>query len=199
MVEGTETQIPELTDSYRKARRTLTMCSAVLLFWEYVGVTISGSKEQTISPLGIKVGLKNPEVVPSIIFLLTLYLFFRFYLEWSQVSPKRRDHMSARLDMLTTSLITLAAVGLYMFQILSDVRVADFVSTYRWIIYPALTVAFFVAGFYSSHVARTQGGERTRKLLPIFERYILPAMVLLVISPLIWRLINSLTSVFTEN
>ena len=86
---------PHLTDGYHKARRSLALTSGVFIVWEILGIEIGGQAK--IPGADIPVILKNPRIVPTLIFVLVLYFAARTMIEWYQCDPNRRRHPASRI------------------------------------------------------------------------------------------------------
>lgn len=122
----------EMPEAYHKARRQLSLFSAILIFWEYVGIRFGEKAEEPITtkmPLfDVKVRLENPEVIPVIIVLLVLYFSFRITIEWKQSDINRRAEMAPRVDLVTSYFLAFVSLALFIFQQLFAFRLADFLT-----------------------------------------------------------------------
>lgn len=125
--------LPSMPDAYHKARRQLSLFSAILIFWEYVGIRI-GAKvaEPTTGSLllsDMKIRLENPEVIPFVIAAIVIYFAFRLIIEWNLSSPRCRAHPACKIDLTVSYIIAAAALSLFILQKKFTIRLADFVDT----------------------------------------------------------------------
>jgi hypothetical protein len=128
-----KTETPtEFSDAYHKARRQLTLYSAILIAWEYVGIRL-GSKD--LDPIIVKVPIaetkvriEHPEVIPIIILLLIIYFIIRFTIEWHQNDIERRKRKVSRIDFYLSNSLAVFAIILFIFQNLSNFRLANIVT-----------------------------------------------------------------------
>ena len=142
-----------LPGTYHKARARLVLFSAVLLVWDVVGIQLSAIPVIGLQPT------RNPEAIPWLVALAVLYFGFRFEVEWRQYEaelqrPLRellvRGGMANSIDIerfylrairacfsdrFASYWIGAIALGVFVFQHLSDVRVAEV---------PAIAVGGFV-------------------------------------------------------
>ena len=115
-----------LTDAYRKARRMLTALSAILLAWEYVGITIVS--EAQIPGSGAKITVKNPEVAPTVILLFVVYFSVRLYIEWKLCPGRAWNLAVCRVDVTLAYSLATIGVGVYVLQQIPGFRVADYLT-----------------------------------------------------------------------
>ena len=123
----------QMSESYHRARRMFALLSGILIAWEYIGINIGGDRVNNhqsvtgITPgIGLPVTIRNPEIIPTIIFILVLYFSFRFTIEWTHSPIKIRHHLTSLIDVVVAYLIGLAAVILFAVQRMTQVRLADF-------------------------------------------------------------------------
>ena len=130
-VEALKADAPQMTETYQKARRNLTLASGVLLAWEYVGVQVgdpnsSGCKQAAELPLGsMQVCLLNPEVLPQVILFIVAYFAVRLWIEWSQCDLWRRTQIPCLADYGGALFLAVIAVFLFLIQKFSGLRVAS--------------------------------------------------------------------------
>lgn len=123
---------PEMPNAYHRARRQLCLFSAILIFWEYVGIKLGEKVAEpptTTMPLvGIKVRLENPEVIPVIMIVIVLYFTFRLTIEWQQIAPKRKLQTASWIDLIASYAIAVFALLIYVLQSIFHLRIADFLT-----------------------------------------------------------------------
>jgi hypothetical protein len=145
-----DVSLPSMPDAYHKARRQLNLFSAILIFWEYVGIRIGEKAAEDVSSkipsLDIKVRLENPEVIPLVIAAIVLYFAFRLSIEWNQSSPRRRAQWASKIDLTVSYIIAAVALVLFLFQKKFTIRVAEFLDVST--ISSALLGALLGAGFW---------------------------------------------------
>lgn len=111
--------IPALSDTYHKARRSYGFFAGLFLAWELVGVSF-GEK-----PFGsYNVTLKSSEAVPYVLFLLLLYFAFRTTIEWFQCDTERRSTAVSRIDFWSSHSIALLSLIVFFIQIYTGEQIA---------------------------------------------------------------------------
>ena len=122
-------EIPPLTDAYHKARRQQGLFSAILIFWEYVGIKIGEKEAQHVTTklpqTDLKITILNQEAIPLIIFLLVIYFSVRLFIEWLQCDPQRREYYAFKFDLRMSFSLAFIAIAAYIFQQLSEIRIAE--------------------------------------------------------------------------
>ena len=115
-----------MTNSYQNARKLLILFSAILIAWEYVGIEIGSSVK--LPPVGTDINIHNPEIVPSLIFIMVLYFAFRYTVEWWLIPLNERLLVPLVVDRIVTYLVGLASIVVYVFQRTSEFRLAEHLS-----------------------------------------------------------------------
>lgn len=111
---------PPFGPSYEKARRAYTLCGALLLAWELIGLDV---RETPIESLHVT--LKSPQAVPYVLIALVGYCAFRFAVEWYQADPDRRRRWVSRADYAVAHVIGMASIALYLFQAMLQTQLVD--------------------------------------------------------------------------
>ncbi len=86
----------------------------------------TGGASGTMPLVGIPVTFRNPEVIPTVIFILVLYFGFRFTIEWRQCPESIRDHRTTKVDAGVAYAIGFAAFVLFTVQRITEFRLAEF-------------------------------------------------------------------------
>jgi hypothetical protein len=127
-----------LSDHYHKAHKQVTLCAALLLCWEFVGVDLNQAKSAGGNIGAIVGSLKSPQAVPWVLVILVLYFLFKFNVEWHQCNEARRKLTAALFDFWAAWIIACTALLLFCVQTLSQVQFADSLNSRR---VPALVTA----------------------------------------------------------
>lgn len=124
------TDTPQLSERYYKARRNLVVASSILLAWEFVGFEVRGKEESagdtSASLFGLKVDILNPEVIPTVVFFITIYTIFRISVEWSQSSSYAKSLRSSYVEHALTVIFSVSSIFLFLFQSTTDFRLAEY-------------------------------------------------------------------------
>lgn len=120
-------KLPPLPGTYHKARARLVLFSAVLLFWDVVGIQLSAIPGTGLEPT------KNPEAIPWLVALVVLYFGGRLWVEWLQCDPERRSVRACRIDHFASYGIAVFALGVFVFQQVTTLRVAELLSEATWV------------------------------------------------------------------
>lgn len=119
---------------YYKARRNLVIASGILLAWEFVGIEVRGKEDSagdtSASLFGIKVDILNPEVIPTVVMVVTLYLVFRLVSEWAIERWIFKQNRPLKLDFFVSIFIATLSVLLFLYQFVTDRILADIVIGY---------------------------------------------------------------------
>ncbi len=112
----------------------LALFSGILIAWEYVGVQIGRSNLATLkTPVtDTPVTLSSPEVIPNVIISLILYFLVRLLIEWSISSKDLRRQAPAQLDLGLAVSLSLIAIGLFIIQTTTGIRLADMLTPYAF-------------------------------------------------------------------
>ena len=152
---------PQMTEAYHKARRLLALFSGILIAWEYVGLRIG---EQTGGPVTTKlpitetvVTIKNAEVIPVVVVILTIYFGFRLAIEWLQCDAQARTTLASKTDLQVAYFLASAAVLLFVLQRTTELRLADLLTP---VVAKGLIQATFFCGIAVYLVSRTRRGTR---------------------------------------
>lgn len=127
-IKGEKPDIPPLSDEYHRARRNLTFASAVLLSWEFVGIDLGNSA--TLPALDIPVTIRNPQVVPIVIFALVAYFLGRLLIEWNQNPIGRRLLRAPTIDVSLSISLSALAITIYLAQLISGLDVATYLKAW---------------------------------------------------------------------
>lgn len=144
-------EIPQLAPEYPKARRQLVLWSALLIAYELIGIDMQELAKAGGNAGAIAKSLRNPEAIPWVLLALVVYFFYRVWVEWENSPIARRKERGARIDRGVTWAISFAALGLYAFQRMAEVRAATLIAEN-----PSRTVSLLVgtaAGMTASMVA----------------------------------------------
>jgi hypothetical protein len=120
-----------LSDHYHKAHKQVTLCAALLLCWEFVGVDLNQAKSAGGNIGAIVGSLKSPQAVPWVLVILVLYFLFKFNVEWHQCNEARRKLTAALFDFWAAWIIACTALLLFCVQTLSQVQFADSLNSRR--------------------------------------------------------------------
>lgn len=107
-----------LTDSFHRARRNLVLMSAILLSWEFLGINAGTSLKAPL--VDASVTLANPSNIPVLIFLMVIFFFIRFVIEWFQCHPSRRLQRASIYDLTLSSSIAFCAITLFLYQTINN-------------------------------------------------------------------------------
>lgn len=111
------TDVPQLTDAYRKAHKAYVLASGLLASWELIGITLD-----TKDKWGIE--LKSPKAVPLILFTLVFYSGYKMIIEWLQCDAERNK--VAKLDYWIAHSLALGAILISVIQYLAKIQIVDF-------------------------------------------------------------------------
>lgn len=118
-----------MTEAYHRARRLFALFSGILIVWEYIGVEVAdkttGAATAKVPVADTAVTLRNPEVIPLIIFILVLYFAFRFSVEWVRCPRNVRYQKVSIVDGVFAYLVGLSAIVLFGLQRISEFRLAE--------------------------------------------------------------------------
>ena len=119
----------QMTDAYHKARRQLALFSGLLLVWEYIGVRLgdipTGTVKAKLPVADATVTLQNPEVVPVVIAIVTIYFAYRLTVEWFQCDDDIRHSLVTRIDLYVAYFIASSALIVFAFQQATTFRLAE--------------------------------------------------------------------------
>jgi len=132
----------------------VTLCAALLLCWEFIGVDLNQAKSAGGNIGAIVGSLKSPQAVPWVLVLLVLYFLFKFNVEWHQCSRARRKLRAALFDFWAAWAIACTALLLFCLQSLSKAQFADSLS-FRPVIASliALALSLFMVRAFNYHNA----------------------------------------------
>lgn len=149
----------QLTETYHKARRSLVLCSGLLIAWEYLGLKLGEAVDTPAGPLT----LANPEAAPVVLLLLVLFFALRLAIEWKQCDEARRKRPASRVDLAVSCMLGGAAVLLFVAQQALGIRLADVLTP--------VAAGTFTAGFFVVILVRlTMVGSRLpNQLAPGFR------------------------------
>src|SRR5262249_10025403 len=94
-------EIPQLTESYRKAKNTYVSMAGLFAAWRFLGLTLD-----TKAKWGIE--LRSPAGMPLLLISLLGYWAFSTTMEWLQCDPARRKILAARMDFFVAHGIALS-------------------------------------------------------------------------------------------
>jgi hypothetical protein len=153
-----------LSDHYHKAHKQVTLCAALLLCWEFVGVDLTQAKSAGGNIGAIVGSLKSPQAVPWVLVLMVLYFLFKFNVEWHQCNHARRRLRASLFDFWAAWCIACAALLLFCMQTLSNVQFADSLNFRRVLaLIAGLIVSLLTVKAFSHH-----GAHRYRQTLVHF-------------------------------
>lgn len=109
---------PALTEGFQKARKAYGVAAGLLLAWELVGITLSGSDRWPAT-------LETPEAAPFVLAALVVYFGIRVSLEWLQCHPERRKRLAARTDFTLSHIIGVASLTTYAVQQAIEAQLFD--------------------------------------------------------------------------
>ena len=93
-IQGKTDEGVDLSEGYRKARKTYVLFAGLLLAFEVVGFEVP-----KILHLGrTEIPLERPDLVPFVLLALTGFFAFRITLEWLLLGSKIHLRNPARLD-----------------------------------------------------------------------------------------------------
>lgn len=113
--------VPSMSPEYHRARRFFVLFSAILFFWEFVGIQV-GKKGKIFD---FEIDVLNPEVIPAVIVGLVVYFAFRITIEWKQSPRQRVAKRITKIDILTSYGIAFSALLLFTIQQFYDFRLAE--------------------------------------------------------------------------
>jgi hypothetical protein len=109
----------------------LVLFSAILLFWEYVGIQLHQGTAATEAelPFKTKITILNPEAIPVVLSLAVIYFLVRFFIELYQCDETLRAARPARIDKWLSLGISAAALIVFAVQNATKYRLAELIST----------------------------------------------------------------------
>ena len=118
----TRKEPPHLSDAFHKARGHYALAAGLLIAWDLIRVTIEPKQEV----VGVSIHVGAPDAAPVAMVALTVYCCFRTVVEWYQCNPRRRQLIWSRIDIASGHALGVAALGLFLFQRLSDIVVGQY-------------------------------------------------------------------------
>jgi hypothetical protein len=115
----------EVSEGYRKARRNLVAVSSILLFWEFLGIFFDSNGKSGATFLGLKLGIKNPELLPLLLFIVSAYFLFRIWNEWNFLAFKTRANIHFRMDYVLSIVITVFSWLFFIIQSYKKIQITD--------------------------------------------------------------------------
>ena len=112
---------PQLTDSYRKARRSYGLFAALLLAWELVGIRLDPSPLENID-----ITVESPSAAPFVLVILVLYFAYRFTIEWRQCPNDARSRIASHIDYSVSHSIGIVSLLVFSYQRASGVQIYDY-------------------------------------------------------------------------
>ena len=111
-----------MTEAFRRTRKHYIFFSGLLIAWELVGLRLpeDGKISSTID-----IELLSPNAAPFVLIALIVYFAFRTALEWRYCSPPKEHQKIAGLDYWSAHGIAVAALGLFAFQRLLQMQIAN--------------------------------------------------------------------------
>ncbi|MGD8780678.1 MAG: hypothetical protein PVH88_17140 [Ignavibacteria bacterium] len=101
-----------VSESYQKARKIFAAFSGLVIIWTFVGIDITRFLDEYV-----KVGVGNPDALPIVLIILTLYFALRFILEWFQISIEIRHSTIMKADFFITVYIGMIALAAFLFKV----------------------------------------------------------------------------------
>lgn len=114
--------LPDLTESFHRARHVLALLSGILLTWEFLGLSFG---EADSGVLGVKIKIAHPDAIPTAIVALIAYGAFRLGVEWYQCDQRRRDEPASIVDLVVAYTLGIFAVAIYAVQRFTPFMLAD--------------------------------------------------------------------------
>lgn len=112
--------VPELNESYHKARKSYGLFSVLLFLWELVGI------ELTEAPIeNMNITFKSPQAAPFILIVLVTYFGYRFTVEWYQTDPRRRNARPSQIDFFVAHCIGVLSILFYTVQFILSYQIAN--------------------------------------------------------------------------
>lgn len=181
---------PEMPSAYHKARRQLSLFSAILIFWEYVGIRVGDKAAEPVTaklPVAdTKIRFENPEVIPLVISVIVIYFTFRLTIEWLQIMPRRRRQAASRIDLIVSYSLAVAALLLYVFQKVFSFRLADVLTPDAFL----TATAGFLIGFFFG-VSFVQTNAIKNRIAKIWSRIFLSLVAFAVLFLFLFLRIKS--------
>ena len=103
----------QLSDGYRRARKSYVLFSGLLLAFELVGFKVP----DTLFFGGTKIPLERPESVPFVLLTLMTFFGFRIVLEWQLLGESIHLRNPARLDFAAAHAIAAVAGVLFLIRV----------------------------------------------------------------------------------
>ncbi len=100
---------------YHRARRGLVASSAVLLFWNTVGVSVEGAEAGT-GLFGLKILVANQETIPLVVAAFLAFFFCRYLIEWGESADEHKRSALRRRDHALTITVGIAAPLVFVVQ-----------------------------------------------------------------------------------
>ena len=116
-------EIPQLTDTYHKARRNYGLFSAFLLIWELFGIEIGKKPVPSYD-----ISFKTPQAAQIILITLIFYFAFRITIEWFQCSYDRRRYIVSKIDFYTAHAIGILSIGVFLYQQSANIQIAEYIN-----------------------------------------------------------------------
>ena len=131
----------EPTDQYFRGKRNLAIFSGLLL------ASVSLNLEENMQSALLPFKLKSLDDLAHILFLITLYSLFQFFVVWSAQYESVRMHFLNRLNAFFVSFLAVTAFIAYIYcQFLRDADLSNFLN-YAYFLIPLLIVALLVLFF----------------------------------------------------
>jgi hypothetical protein len=104
----------------------------------------------------LKITLKSPDAIPYILIVLVIYFAYRLFIEWLQCPAECTRVTATRFDFVLSHLIGLGSIGLYGFQRLTQIQVANLPPNLKFdlfngFILGALLYLWLVKIYYTVH------------------------------------------------
>lgn len=117
-----------LTPEYHKAHKQVMLWSAILLFWELVGIDLEKAQDAGGHIGSLLKSIKSPQAVPWVLVILVGYFLFKVTVEWYQCNQERRTIRVSMADILSAWSVSLLSYALYVYQAINRVQFADGIS-----------------------------------------------------------------------
>lgn len=163
----------ELPESYQKARKVFIFVSALLLLWEFVGITIDGVNSE-----GLNITFQSPEAIPIVLLITVFYFGFRLLLEWKYLSNEMKENQYVKVDFYSSNLLGLLGLFIYSYQVHFGNQFYEFFDIY--FIEITLSISFIAAIYVMLQEVRSEyfKNKTFRKYLILYALYIFSLFII---------------------
>jgi hypothetical protein len=148
----------EPTSIYHKNKRNLFIFAGLLILVTVGGIEVKNPSTISLLPFQIK----NPAMVQHVLFAITIYCAYQFYLSWFYQRDEIREKIQS--DFVITIAAFLLSVSIYAFEILEPIIVRISISSESLV-----ATAGTIFGVISAAVSARVWGELRKRSFQVFE------------------------------